>query len=81
MRFLFETLEILTRDRFVFLFFLKVLERLTSDRRLRALLSYIWGTFGLPPSESPWGMTALLQKHYFDGAYEKQKRTCFSVSP
>ena len=66
----------LTSDLF-FLIFLEVLERLTSDRRLRALLSYIWGTFGLPPTESPWGMTALLQKHYFDGAYKKQKQAFF----
>ena len=68
----------LTSDLF-FLIFLEVLERLTSDRRLRALLSYIWGTFGLPPTESPWGMTALLQKHYFDGAYNKQKHVLQSL--
>jgi all-trans-retinol 13,14-reductase len=42
---------------------------LTGDQRLVSLLGYIWGTFGLPPSRSPFAMTAIIQTHYFGGAY------------
>ena len=48
---------------------LEVLTTLTSDSKLVGLLSYIWGTFGLPPSRSPFAMTAIIQTHYFNGAY------------
>lgn len=47
----------------------EVLSSITQDTKLRNLLSYIWGTFGLPPSRSPFAMTAVIQTHYFNGAY------------
>ena len=48
---------------------LDVLSSLTTDRKLIGLLGYVWGTFGLPPSRSPFAMTALIQTHYFAGSY------------
>jgi len=36
---------------------------------LKALLSSQWGDYGLPPSQSPFGLHALIATHYFDGGY------------
>ena len=48
---------------------LHVLESLTADSKLINLLSYVWGTYGLPPSRAPFAMNAIIQTHYFNGAY------------
>ena len=45
------------------------LAALTSNQKLINLLSYVWGTFGLPPSRSPFAMTAIIQTHYFNGGF------------
>src|SRR5690606_3149972 len=47
---------------------LEVLESLTRDRTLIALLSAQWGDYGLPPSESSFFMHALVAQHYLRGA-------------
>lgn len=45
------------------------LRGLTANARLRQLLSYIWGTYGVPPSLSPYAFHLVLQNHYFNGGY------------
>ena len=46
-----------------------VLEELTSDQRLIAVLTGQWGDFGLPPAESSFAIHAIVANHYFEGAY------------
>jgi all-trans-retinol 13,14-reductase len=46
-----------------------VLEDLTRDQKLIAVLTGQWGNFGLPPAESSFAIHALVANHYFDGAY------------
>ncbi len=46
-----------------------VLEDLTCDQTLIAVLTGQWGNFGLPPAESSFAIHALVANHYFDGAY------------
>jgi len=46
----------------------EVLEELTGDARLRAVLTGQYGDYGLPPGQSAFGMHALLARHYLRGA-------------
>jgi phytoene dehydrogenase-like protein len=39
------------------------------DPKLRALIASQWGTYGLPPSRSPFQMHALIIDHYLKGGY------------
>jgi phytoene dehydrogenase-like protein len=46
-----------------------LIEKHTSDARLRALLGAQSGDHGLPPSKIPAVIHAAVQSHYFDGGY------------
>lgn len=46
-----------------------VLEELTRDQELIAVLTAQWGDYGLPPAESSFAMHATVTRHYFRGAY------------
>ncbi len=46
-----------------------VLEELTADQQLIAVLTGQWGDFGLPPAQSSFGVHAMVANHYFNGAY------------
>jgi all-trans-retinol 13,14-reductase len=46
-----------------------VLQELTSNERLIALLTAQFGDYGLPPSESSFAIHAMVANHYFEGAY------------
>jgi all-trans-retinol 13,14-reductase len=46
-----------------------VLEELTRDQRLIAVLTGQWGDFGLPPAQSSFAIHAIVANHYFEGAY------------
>lgn len=46
----------------------EVLEELTSNERLIAVLCGQWGDYGLPPSKSSFAMHAMLITHYMYGA-------------
>jgi all-trans-retinol 13,14-reductase len=39
------------------------------DPRLRAVLGARWADFGLPPSQSAFGMHAVIAEHYLEGAW------------
>lgn len=45
------------------------LERTLRDPELRALLASQWGDYGLPPSESLFGIHAMIVQHYLRGAW------------
>ena len=45
-----------------------VLDELTREPRLRAVLTGQYGDYGLPPGQASWFMHALLVEHYFSGA-------------
>lgn len=47
----------------------EVLERLTADERLRAVLTSQWGYYGAPPSRSPFVLQALILRHFLHGGY------------
>jgi all-trans-retinol 13,14-reductase len=47
----------------------ETLEELTSDQQLIAVLTGQYGNYGLPPSQSSFGIHALVAKHYMDGGY------------
>jgi all-trans-retinol 13,14-reductase len=47
---------------------LTALGRLTSDRKLVGVLTGQWGTYGLPPGESSFGIHAIVVNHYMEGA-------------
>jgi all-trans-retinol 13,14-reductase len=47
----------------------EVLEALTSDQRLIAVLTAQFGDYGLPPADSSFAMHALVASHYFGGGY------------
>jgi all-trans-retinol 13,14-reductase len=47
---------------------LSVLRELTDDPRLIGVLTGTWGTYGLPPAESSFGIHGLVASHYLDGA-------------
>ncbi|MGK7923966.1 MAG: phytoene desaturase family protein [Spirulina sp.] len=45
------------------------LDRNFRDPQLKALLVSQWGTYGLPPEESPFAIHATIATHYLSGAY------------
>ena len=45
-----------------------VLESLTRDKKLQAVLAGQWGDYGLPPGQSSFAMHAMVAKHYLNGA-------------
>lgn len=47
----------------------EVVEGLTQDPRLRAVLVAQWGYYGSPPSRSSFAMQALVTKHFLWGGY------------
>jgi len=47
----------------------KLLDEVTSDRRLQAVLSAHWGTYGLPPARASVIIALSVWRHYFSGAY------------
>ncbi len=47
----------------------QVLELLTDDIELRAVLAGQWGDCGLPPGRSSFGMQAFVAGHYLDGGF------------
>ena len=47
---------------------LAVLRRLTDDPKLIGVLTGQWGTYGLPPAESSFGIHGIVASHYLDGA-------------
>lgn len=47
----------------------EVLEELTDDQRLIAVLTAQLGDYGLPPAASSFAMHALVASHYFGGGY------------
>jgi all-trans-retinol 13,14-reductase len=47
----------------------QVLEGLTADPELRAVLTAQWGDYGLPPSQSSFLIHALVSSHYLHGGY------------
>ncbi|MBF0492756.1 MAG: NAD(P)/FAD-dependent oxidoreductase [Deltaproteobacteria bacterium] len=46
---------------------LQVLNRLTQNQELRAVLSAQYGDYGLAPAQSSFAIHALVAKHYFEG--------------
>lgn len=46
-----------------------VLDSLTSNKKLRALLAGQFGDYGLPPSEAPFFVHAGIVAHYLEGGY------------
>ncbi len=46
-----------------------VLESLTANQELIAVLSGQWGDYGLPPAESSFGVHAIVTDHYFGGGF------------
>lgn len=46
-----------------------VLESLTRNQELIAVLTAQWGDYGLPPAHSSFGMHAILASHYLGGGY------------
>jgi all-trans-retinol 13,14-reductase len=47
----------------------QVLERLTSNQELIAVLTAQWGDYGLPPARSSFAMHAVLTDHYRNGGF------------
>lgn len=47
----------------------EVLDSVTEDPMLRAVMGVHWGFYGTPPSRSAFGVHALLARHYRHGAY------------
>jgi all-trans-retinol 13,14-reductase len=47
----------------------QVLEAMTSNRELIALLTAQYLTYGLPPGQSSFAMHAIIADHYFEGAW------------
>ncbi len=39
------------------------------DKKLKAVIMGQWGLYGVPPSQAPFAVHALLVKHYLNGAY------------
>lgn len=46
---------------------LEVVSSLTSNKQLQAVFCYAFGDLGLPPSQLPWPMYAILARHYYSG--------------
>ena len=47
---------------------LEVLHRFTRNEELITVLTAQWGDYGLPPSQSSFGIHAIVAAHYFNGA-------------
>ncbi|KAK3553196.1 hypothetical protein QTP86_031776 [Hemibagrus guttatus] len=47
----------------------EVVNSLTENKELRAVLCYIFGTYGNPPKEASFSMHSLLVNHYMPGAW------------
>ncbi|OWF41586.1 putative all-trans-retinol 13,14-reductase [Mizuhopecten yessoensis] len=47
----------------------EILERCTENQELKAVITYIFGDYGIVPSESSFGLHAMILNHYLDGAY------------
>lgn len=47
----------------------EVLNELTDDRELKAVLAGQWGDYGLPPSQSSFLMHAMVARHYLRGGF------------
>jgi all-trans-retinol 13,14-reductase len=47
----------------------EVMGRLTSNERLRTVMTAQWAYYGRPPSTSSWASHALVAKHFFYGGY------------
>lgn len=45
------------------------LEQHIRDPELRTVLTSQWGTYGLPPEQSPFAIHATIVRHYFEGGY------------
>ncbi|MCU0534867.1 MAG: NAD(P)/FAD-dependent oxidoreductase [Hydrococcus sp. Prado102] len=45
------------------------LDRHFQNPQLKALLASQWGTYGLPPSKSPFAVHSTIVQHYLEGAY------------
>ena len=50
----------------------KLLDEVTSDRRLQGVLSGAWGTYGLPPNRASVVIPMAVLNHYLTGAYYPQ---------
>ena len=48
------------------------LDRLDCSPRLRTVLGYLWGTYGVPPSRTALGMHAMVTMHYLRGAWHPE---------
>jgi len=46
----------------------QVLQQITDNQELIAVLTGQWGDYGLPPSQSSFAMHAIIAHHYFEGA-------------
>ncbi|XP_033747299.1 all-trans-retinol 13,14-reductase-like [Pecten maximus] len=47
----------------------EILDRCTENKELRAVFTYIFGDYGIVPSQSSFGLHAIVLNHYLDGAY------------
>jgi all-trans-retinol 13,14-reductase len=47
----------------------EVLESMTANQELIAVLTAQWGDYGLPPAQSSFAMHAILANHYLEGAF------------
>lgn len=47
----------------------EVIDELTNNRELKAVLCGMWGYYGSPPSRSSFAIHALVTKHYLNGGY------------
>lgn len=45
-----------------------VVDRLTTNRELKGMLTAQWGNYGLPPAQSSFGIHAIIAGHYLEGA-------------
>ncbi|MCB9477490.1 MAG: NAD(P)/FAD-dependent oxidoreductase [Deltaproteobacteria bacterium] len=47
----------------------EVLDEITDNRRLKAVLTSQWGYYGSTPSESAFGIHAMVARHFFHGGF------------
>jgi len=64
---MYEKIRPLRVPRECFMTTREVLESLTSNQQLIAVLTGQWGDYGLPPRDAAFLMHASVAKHYFDG--------------
>lgn len=48
---------------------LEIIRELTDDKDLQTVLSYCWGDYGTPPSDSHFLIQAALNSHFYDGGF------------